>query len=149
MGAVTRRVLLALGGAAVICVVVASNLPAASSPTADWSRPQVVRAYGMTAVVPRAWDTGIEGAALVVSTQHIEIWLARYGPAHADEFPARPGRFQLRDEDRTFQTCGFDFVGWNIVFSDRGQSMQAIVRVDPGAPKSDALRVLDSIGVAG
>jgi hypothetical protein len=39
--------------------------------------------------------------------------------------------------------------GWNIVFSDRGQSMQAIVRVDPGAPKSDALRVLDSIGVAG
>lgn len=144
-----RRVLLVLASATIVYIVVANNTPAASSRAADWSRPRVVHHRGMTVVVPRGWHSAKDGAALVLSTAHTSIWLARYGPKYASEFPARPESFQLRDEDRAFQTCGFDFVGWNFMLADGGQAVQAVVRVDPGASRSDAARVLDGLGLGG
>jgi hypothetical protein len=142
---VRRHVPLALAAAAVAWVVVANRLPAASIRAADWSRPLRVETHGLTAYYPRAWHAAVEGTTMVISSEHIWIWITRYRPARSGEFPPRPEHFELEDANRGFQSCGFGFDGWNLTYRDHGQVVQAVVRVDPGAPKSDATRVLDRI----
>lgn len=142
-----RRAILTLAAAATVWVVIANNLPAASVPAANWSRPLRVEMHGLSAYYPRTWHAAVNRTTMVISTKRIWIWVARYGPAQPGEFAPRPEHFELQDGDRQFQTCGFDFEGWNLTFTDSGQVIQAVVRVDPGAPKSDATRVLDSIAL--
>jgi hypothetical protein len=51
-------------------------------------------------------------------------------------------------EDSRFQACGFDFEGWNLTFTDTGQVVQAIVRVEAGEPRSDATELLDRLEIS-
>jgi hypothetical protein len=51
-------------------------------------------------------------------------------------FPNRPRRFQLRDEDRRFLSCGIGFEGWSVIFVDQNATMQAFVGLGRGARTS-------------
>ena len=144
----TRRALLTLGVAAVAWIVVADNLPAIRAPNADWTRPLAITNAGITAHYPRAWHAAADGNTIVIRSPSTTVWLASYGAMYADQWPARPKRLTLNDEDRRFQTCGFDFVGWNLTFADHGRVLQAVVRVEPGASKSDATRILDRLEIS-
>jgi hypothetical protein len=144
-----RRCFLALSLAAVVWVIVANNLPAARIAAADWARPLKIEKGRLTAYYPRAWRASVVENAIVISSPGITVWLADYGPRDPDQWPARPRRFELKDADRQFQTCGFDFEGWNLTFAHKGQVVQAVVRVEPGAARSDATSVLDRLSVAG
>jgi hypothetical protein len=143
---VRRRAPIALAAASLACLGVASAIQGRSA-GADWTRPLSIESDGITAYYPRAWHAAAEGNTIVISSRRTSIWLASYGPAHADEYAARPEHFELKDEDRRFQTCGLDFVGWNLTFTDHGQVLQAIVRVEPGAPRSDAAKLLDRLEI--
>jgi len=130
--------------ASLACLVVAGAVHGEAA-GADWSRPLSIGNDGITAHYPRAWHATAHGITIVISSQSTWIWLASYGPAHAGEYGPRPEHFELRDADRRFQTCGLGFEGWNLTFVDHGRVVQAIVRVGPGTPKSDATRVLDGL----
>jgi hypothetical protein len=164
---VSRRILFALFAAALAWVVVASNLPAADTGAADWTRPRVARTSGIAVLYPRAWHASMDGNTLLIwsggDPKHrsaelannipagaVWIWLLSYGHLpRTSGFMRRPVRFELRDEDRAFQSCGFGFEGWNLTFVEHGQVVQAIVGLGRGARKSDALGVLDRLRVAG
>jgi hypothetical protein len=142
---VKRRALLVLVAAAFGWTLVADTLQAAQPPGADWTRPLSIENRSITANYPRGWHAKADGITITISSPGIIVWIATYGPKYADEWPSRPKTFELKDEDKSFQTCGFDFVGWNLVFTDRGQVVQAVVKVEPGASKADAARVLDGL----
>jgi hypothetical protein len=142
-----RKIARIAAAAALVWLVVANDLPAKPSPGADWTRPLSIENDRITSYYPRAWHAAARGNTIVISSPSTWIWLASYGRAHAEEFAARPEHFELKDEDRRFQTCSFDFVGWNLTFTDHGQVAQAIVRVDPGAPRADAVKLLDRLEI--
>ena len=66
LGTLRRRALFALGAAFIGWVAVANNLPAAQAPSADWSRPRMVKTSGITALYPRAWHASMEYNTLLI-----------------------------------------------------------------------------------
>jgi hypothetical protein len=144
-----RRLVLVLALAAFAWMVVADKLQSARLPAADWARPRKIVRDDITAYYPRGWEAAVDGNRIVIRSRTTTVWLSDYGHRHADEWPARPRHFVLADADRHFQTCGFDFEGWNLTFTDHGQVVQAVVRVAPGASRSDASMMLDRLSVAG
>ena len=142
-----RRVLLALGAAGLAWLAVAGTVHRRAA-GADWARPLSIESDGITAYYPRAWHAAAERSTIVIRSRRTWIWLASYGTAHAGEYPPRPEHFRLKDEDRRFHTCGFAFEGWNLTFTDSGQVVQAIVRVEAGEPRSDATELLDRLEIS-
>ena len=140
-----RRVLVALG-AALLWLPVADSLPAAEPPGADWSRPHSIQAGGITAYYPRAWTAYVEETTIVVRSSGTRIMLIDYGTMQAGSFPPRPDRFELDDDDRRFLSC-LGFEGWSVTFTDRGQVIQAFVKLGSGTPKSDVAEVLDRVEI--
>ena len=140
-----RRVLVALG-AALLWLPVADNLPAAEPPGADWSRPHSIQSGDITVYYPRAWTASVEETTIVVRSGSTRIMLVDYGTTQAGSFPPRPDRFTLDDHDRRFLSC-VGFEGWTVIFTDRGQAVQAFVKLGPGTPKSDAAEVLDRLEI--
>ena len=140
-----RRLLVALG-AALLWLPVADNLPAVQPPGADWSRLNSVQAGGITVYYPRTWDGSVKESTIVVRSGGTRIMLIDYGTTQAGYFPPRPDRFELNDDDRRFLSC-VGFEGWNVIFTDRGQAVQALVKLDSGTPKSDAAEVLDRVEI--
>jgi hypothetical protein len=143
---VRRRVLVALG-AALLWLPVADNLPAAQPPGADWSRPNSVQAGGLKVYYPRAWNASVDESTIVVRSGGTRIMLIDYGTTQAGYFPPRPDRFTLDDDDFHFLSC-LGFEGWNVFFTDRGQAVQAFVKLGPGTPKSDAAEVLGRLDIS-
>jgi hypothetical protein len=141
--AVRRRILVALG-AALLWLPVADNLPAAQP--ADWSRPNSIQAGGITVHYPRAWTAVVDETTIVVRSGATRIMLVDYGTTQAGQFPPRPDRFELADDDRRFLSC-VGFEGWNVIFTDRGRAVQALVKLGPNTPKSDAAELLDRVQV--
>ena len=140
-----RRILVALG-AALLWLPVADNLPAAQPAGADWSRPNSIQAGGITVHYPRAWTAVVEETTIVVRSGGTRIMLVDYGTTQAGSFPPRPDRFDLDDHDRRFLSC-LGFEGWTVTFTDRGQLVQAFVKLGPNTPKSDAAEVLDRVEI--
>lgn len=139
-----RRVLVALAAAALGWPLVADNLPAAQPPGADWTRPASIHAAGITAYYPRAWKASVRETTIVIESGGTRIMLVDYGTRHASDFPPRPEHFTLSDDDRHFLSC-LGFEGWNVLFTYRGQAVQAFVQLRPGTRKSDAAEVLDRL----
>jgi hypothetical protein len=142
---VRRRVLVALG-AALVWLPVADNLPAAEPPGADWSRPHSIQSRDITVYYPRPWTASVEETTIVVRSGSTRIMLVDYGTAQAGSFPPRPDRFDLDDHDRRFLSC-LGFEGWTVTFTDRGQVVQAFVKLGPNTPKSDAAELLDRLEI--
>jgi hypothetical protein len=142
---VKRRVLVAIG-AALLWLPVADNLPAAQPPGADWSRPHSIQSDDITVYYPRAWTASVEQTTIVVRSGSTRIMLVDYGTAQAGYFPPRPDRFDLDDHDRRFLSC-LGFEGWTVTFTDRGQVVQAFVKLGHNTPKSDAAEVLDRVEI--
>ena len=140
-----RRVLVALG-AALLWLPVADNLPAAEPPGADWSRPHSTQSGDITVYYPRAWTASVEETTIVVRSGSTRIMLVDYGTVQAGYFPPRPDRFTLDDDTRRFPSCA-GFEGWNLIFTDRGHAVQALVKLGSGTPKSDAAEVLDRLEI--
>jgi hypothetical protein len=143
---VKRRALTVLAGAALAWPLVADSLPAAQSPAADWSGPKRLQAGGLTVSYPRAWRASVAETTIIVESRDTRIMLIDYGPMEEDDFPVRPDRFTLSDGDRHFLSCN-GFEGWNVIFTDRGQVVQAFVKLGPATRKSDAAEVLDRLEV--
>ena len=141
----SRRVLVAIG-AALLWLLVSGNLPAAQPTGADWSRPNSVQAGGIKVYYPRAWTAAVEETTIVVRSGATRIMLVDYGTRQASYFPPRPNRFELEDGNRRFLSC-LRFAGWNVIFTDHGQAIQAFVKLGPGTPKSDAAEVLDRLEI--
>ena len=74
------------------------------------------------------------------------IMLVDYGTTQAGYFPPRPDRFELADDDRRFLSC-LGFEGWNVIFTEGGQAVQAFVKLGPATPKSDAAELLDRLEI--
>jgi hypothetical protein len=142
---VRRRVLVALG-TALLWLPVADNLPAAEPPGADWSRPHRIQSRDITVYYPRAWTASVEETTIVVRSGSTRIMLVDYGTTQAGSFPPRPDRVTLDDDNRRFLSCA-GFEGWNLIFTDRGQVVQAFVKLGPNTPKSDAAEVLDRVEI--
>jgi hypothetical protein len=142
---VKRRVLVAIG-AALLWLPVADNLPAAQPPGADWWRPHSIQSGDITVYYPRAWTASVEETTIVVRSGSTRIMLVDYGTAQAGYFPPRPDRFTLDDDNRRFLACA-GFEGWNLIFTDRGHAVQALVKLGSGTPKSDAAEVLDRLEI--
>jgi hypothetical protein len=140
-----RRILVALG-AVLLWLPVADNLPAAQPPGADWSRPNSIQAGGITVHYPRAWTASVEERTIVVRSGGTRIMLVDYGTTQAGYFPPRPDRFELADDDRRFLSC-LGFEGWNAIFTEGGQAVQAFVKLGPATPKSDAAELLDRLEI--
>lgn len=136
--------LIVLAAAAVAWTVVADNLSAAQPPGADWSRPSSIQGGGITAYYPRAWSASVRESTLAIESGATRIMLVNYGAVHAGHFPSRPDHFELDDDDRRFLSC-LGFEGWNVIFTDRGQAVQAFVKLGPGTRRSDAAEVLDRL----
>ena len=141
-----RRILVVLG-AALLWLPLASDLPAAQPPGADWSRPNSIEAGGIRVYYPRAWTASVEETTIVVQSGGTRIMLIDYGTAQAGYFPPRPDRFTLDDDDFQFLSC-LGFEGWNVIFTDRGQAVQAFVKLGPDTPKSDAAGLLDRLEIS-
>ena len=150
MALVKRRALVALGVAAVVLVawgVIASSLSAAKPPGANWSRPEIVRSGNLAVLYPRAWTASLEETTIVIRSGGTRIMVVDYGATHAGSFPPRPDHFELDAHDRHFLSClGFD--GWSVTFTERGQVIQAFVKLSPGTRKADAAEVLDRLVVS-
>ena len=71
--------------------------------------------------------------------------LVDYGTSRRSRSP-RPDRFDLDDHDRRFLSC-LGFEGWTVSVTDRGQLVQAFVKLGPNTPKSDAAEVLDRVEI--
>jgi hypothetical protein len=142
---VRRRVLVALG-AVLLWLPVADNLPATEPPGADWSRPHTIQSGDITVYYPRAWTASVEETTIVVRSGSTRTMLVVYGTAQAGSFPPRPDRFDLDDHDRRFLSC-LGFEGWTVTFTDRGQVVQAFVKLGPNTPKSDAAELLDRLEI--
>lgn len=138
-----RRIFVALG-ATLLWLPVADNLPAAQPAGADWSRPRSIQAGGITVHYPGAWTAVVEETTIVLRSGGTRIMLVDYGTTQAGHFPRRPDRFELEDDDRRFLSC-VGFEGWNVIFTDRGQAVQALVKLGSGTPKSDAAELLDRV----
>ena len=141
----SRCVLVAVG-AALLWLLVSGNLPAAQPLGADWSRPNSVQAGAIKVYYPRAWTAAVEETTIVVRSGATRILLVDYGTRQAAYFPPRPDRFELEDGDRRFLSC-LRFAGWNVIFTDHGQAIQAFVKIGPDTPKSDAAEVLDRLEI--
>jgi hypothetical protein len=143
---VKRRALILLAAAWLSWPLAADNLPAAQPPGADWSRPASIQAGGITAAYPRAWHAStVNGTGIVIRSgkTRISVWnLGRL--ENTGNFPPRPEQFALDEDDRHFLSCpGFE--GWNVLFTDHGQSVQAFVKLGPNTRKADAAEVLDRL----
>ena len=139
-----RRVLVVIG-AALLWLPVA-DLPTAKPPGADWSRPNSSQAGGITVYHPRTWNASVDETTIVVQSGGTRIMLIDYGTAQAGYFPPRPDRFTLDDDDRRFLSrAGFE--RWNLIFTDRGHAVQALVKLGSGTPKSGAAEVLDRLEI--
>jgi len=143
---VKRRVLIVLVAAAVAWSVVANNLPAAQPPGVDWSRPRSVEAEGIRVYYPRSWHASVDESTISIRSGRTRIMLIDYGTTQAGYFPPRPDHFTLEDGDRRFLSC-LGFEGWNVLFTDRGQAVQAFVKLGPETRKSDAAEVLDRLDI--
>jgi hypothetical protein len=141
-----RRALLVLAGAAVVWLVVANNLPAQQGPAADWSRPDSIRSGGIRIYYPRTCNAFVDGTTIVIRSGDTRIMLIDYGATQAGYFPPRPDHFRLDDGDSRFLAC-MGFEGWNVIFTDRGQAVQAFAKIGSGTRKSDAAEVLDRLEV--
>jgi hypothetical protein len=144
---VRRRALFAATAAVVVWLVVANNLPAQQGPAADWSRPRSIESGGIRVYYPRAWHASVDETTITIHSGATRIMLIDYGPTHAGYFPPRPDHFKLDDGDRRFLSC-LGFEGWNVIFTDRGQAVQAFVKLGSGTPKSDAAEVLDRLEIS-
>jgi hypothetical protein len=130
-----------------VWLVVANNLPAQQGPAADWSRPRGIESGGIRVYYPRAWHASVEEGTITIHSGPTRIMLIDYGPAHAGDFPPRPDHFKLDDGDRRFLSC-LGFEGWNVIFTDRGQAVQAFVKLGFGTRKSDAAELLDRLEIS-
>lgn len=139
-----RRILLVLAVVAVGWTVVTNNLPAAQPLGANWSRPASIEAGGIRTYYPRAWHGSVRETTIVIQSGVTRIMLIDYGTTQAGYFPPRPEHFALDDGDRHMLGC-LGFEGWNVIFTDRGQAVQAFVKLGPGTRKSDAAEVLDQL----
>jgi hypothetical protein len=143
---VRRRAAFAVAATVVVWLVVANNLPAQQGAAADWSRPDSIRSGGIRVYYPRAWNASVDRAMIVIRSEDTRIMLIDYGTTQAGYFPPRPDHFRLDDDDRRFLSC-MGFEGWNVIFTDRGRAVQALVKLGSGARKSDAAEVLDRLEV--
>ena len=141
-----RRVLVALG-AALLWLPVADNLPAAEPPGADWSRPHSIQSGDITVYYPRAWTASVEETTIVVRSGSTRIMLVDYGTTPGGLLPAaaRSLRRWTTMIAASFPALGFE--GWNLIFTDRGQVVQAFVKLGSNTPKSDAAEVLDRVEI--
>lgn len=142
-----RRTFLVLAGAVVVWLVVANNLPAKQGPAADWSHPDSIESGGIKVYYPRAWSASVEETTIVIQSGGTRILLINYGSTQAGYFPPRPDHFKLDDDDRRFLSC-LGFEGWNVIFTDRGQAVQAFVKLGAAARKSDAAELLDRLEIS-
>jgi hypothetical protein len=136
----------AVAATVVVWLVVANNLPAQQGPAADWSRPDSIQSGGIGAYYPRTWNASVDRTMIVIRSGDTRIMLIDYGTTQAGYFPPRPDHFRLDDGDRRFLSC-MGFEGWNVIFTDRGQAVQAFVKLGSGTRKSDAAEVLDRLEV--
>jgi hypothetical protein len=143
---VRRRAALVVAATVVVWLVVASNLVAQQGPAADWSRPDSVRSGGIRVYYPRTWNASVNRTMIVIRSENTRIVLIDYGTTQAGYFPPRPDHFRLDDDDRRVLSC-MGFEGWNVIFTDRGQAVQAFVKLGSGTRKSDAAEVLDRLEV--
>ena len=141
-----RRALFAATAAVVVWLVVANNLPAQQGPAADWSRARSIESSGIRVYYPRAWHASLDESTITIHSGATRIMLIDYGP-HAGYFPPRPNHFELDDGDRRFLSC-LGFEGWNVIFTDRGQTVQAFVKLGSGTRKSDAAELLDRLEIS-
>ena len=140
-----RRVLVALG-AALLWLPVADNLPAAQPPGADWSRPNSIQAGDITVYYPRAWMAPWRRARSSSAQAARASCSSTTGPRRPVTSRRGPIASTLDDDDRRFLSC-VGFEGWNVIFTDRGQAVQALVKLGSGTPKSDAAEVLDRVEI--
>ena len=128
--------------------LVADNLPAAQPRGADWTGPRMIETEGIKAQYPRAWHASeVDGGGIVIQsgTTRISIW--NFGALeHTYGFPPRPDHFALAENERHFLSC-LGFEGWNVIFTDGGQAVQAFVKLGPHTRRSDAAEVLDRLVV--
>jgi len=143
---VRRRAALAVAATVVVWLVVANNLPAQQGRAADWSRPESIQSGGIRVYYPRTWNATVDRTMIVIRSRDSRIMLIDYGTTQAGYFPPRPDHFRLDDGDRRFLSC-MGFEGWNVIFTDRGQAVQAFVKLGSGTRKSDAAEVLDRLEV--
>jgi hypothetical protein len=68
------------------------------------------------------------------------------GPRRRVTSPRGPRRFALDDDDRRILSCA-GFEGWNLIFTDRGHAVQALVKLGSGTSKSGAAEVLDRLEI--
>jgi hypothetical protein len=169
-----RRSVWAAGAILVVSVLLANLIPETGASAADWRDPKLVTASrGLQARHPRAWHGFTLGPAaaesLVISSFPISqdwpsredksvpdggiyIWVFTYGPLSkslriSDEFPTRPGRFELAGRDHGFYECGFGLEGYAVRFRERGLAVQAMVALGRGARREDATAVLKSLSI--
>ena len=142
-----RRALFAGTAAVVVWLVVANSLPAQQGPAADCSRPRSIESGGIRVYYPRAWHASVDESTITIHSGATRIMLIDYGPKQAGYFPPRPDHFKLDDGDRRFLSC-LGFEGWNVIFTDRGQAVQAFVKLGSGTPKSDAAELLDRLEIS-
>ena len=139
-----RRLLVALG-AALLWLPVADNLPAAQPPGADWSRPHSIQAGDITVYYPRAWDGSVEESTIVIRSGRTRIMLIDYGTA-GGLFPAAARSLQAgRRQSPLPFLRGIRRL--ELIFTDRGHAVQALVKLGSGTPKSDAAEVLDRLEI--
>ena len=141
-----RRALTVVMAAVIAWTVVASSLPAAQGAAADWSRPKSIESGGIRVYYPRSWHASVDQSMISIRSGATRIMLIDYGTIEAGYFPPRPDRFELEEGDRRFLSC-LGFEGWNVIFTDRGQAVQAFVKLGSGTRKSDAAEVLDRLEV--
>jgi len=143
---VRRRVLAPIAAVAVAWTVAANDLPAGQPAGADWSHPASIEAAGMSASYPRTWRASVRETTVVIESGGTRIMLIDYGTTQAGYFPSRPDHFTLDEDDRHFLSC-LGFEGWNVMFTDRGQAVQAFVKLGLETRRSDAAEVLDRLVV--
>jgi hypothetical protein len=160
-----KRALLTATAATLVWLVAAHSVPGRQAPGAEWSHPKkIATSSGIIATYPRGWNVSRKrGPSLVFSSFKLPghwwseerktlpqggvfIWLFVAGPPF-DGFPERPSHFELRDDDRRFLSCGLGFDGWNVVFVENSATVQAFIGLGRGAPKSDAVELLDRLTI--
>ena len=160
-----KRVLVIGAAATLVWVTVANSLPGKQARAADWSQVKTIRtASGIAATYPRSWTAFARGPRTLaiasfpmprewpdrahkrVPDGSVYILLWSYGRAWRG-YPAGTRPFRLRDENHGYYECSFRLEGYRILFTLGGQAMQAMVALGRGAPKSDAIELLDRLEV--
>jgi hypothetical protein len=87
----------------------------------------------------------VHETTITVESGGTRIMLVDYGPMQ-EAFPPPPDHFELDDNDRRFLSC-LGFEGWNVIFTEEGQAVQAFVRLGSETRRSDVTDLLDRLVV--